>query len=140
MVSSLILLRSLRVYVLKQLFFSISVNSGFRSLAAWRPGKQKHYSHRFQRIIVNYRIPLFSLEFPVFPALFPRPPLCVLIHRQDRSIHLSSFIFLLNSGHDRFHKVKKFPLLTGKDLLIMRMRIMQYRQMNNTRNTRKPNP
>ena len=29
MVSSLILLRSLRVYILKQLFFSISVNSGF---------------------------------------------------------------------------------------------------------------
>ena len=32
MVSSLILLRSLRVYVLKQLFFSISVNSGFRNI------------------------------------------------------------------------------------------------------------
>ena len=31
MVSSLILLRSLRVYTLKQLFFSISVNSGFTS-------------------------------------------------------------------------------------------------------------
>ena len=30
MVSSLILLRSLRVYIRKQLFFSISVNSGFR--------------------------------------------------------------------------------------------------------------
>jgi len=32
MVSSLILLRSLRVYILKQLFFSISVNSGFRNI------------------------------------------------------------------------------------------------------------
>ena len=32
MVSSLILLRSLRVYTLKQLFFSISVNSGFRNI------------------------------------------------------------------------------------------------------------
>ena len=32
MVSSLILLRSLRVYILKQLFFSISVNSGVRNL------------------------------------------------------------------------------------------------------------
>ena len=31
MVSSLILLRSLRLYTLKQLFFSISVNSGFTS-------------------------------------------------------------------------------------------------------------
>ena len=29
MVSSLVLLRSLRVYILKQLFFLISVNSGF---------------------------------------------------------------------------------------------------------------
>ena len=32
MVSSLILLRSLRVCTLKQLFFSISVNSGFRNI------------------------------------------------------------------------------------------------------------
>ena len=32
MVSSLILLRSLRVYILKQLFFSISMNSGFRNI------------------------------------------------------------------------------------------------------------
>ena len=32
MVSSLILLRSLRVYILKQLFFSISVNSGLVAL------------------------------------------------------------------------------------------------------------
>ena len=32
MVSSLILLTSLRVYILKQLFFSISVNSGFRNI------------------------------------------------------------------------------------------------------------
>ena len=32
MVSSLILLRSLRVYILKQLFFSISVNSGFKNI------------------------------------------------------------------------------------------------------------
>ena len=31
-VSSLILLRSLRVYVLKQLFFLISGNSGFRNI------------------------------------------------------------------------------------------------------------
>ena len=39
------LLRSLPVYILKQLFFSISVNSG-RIFC--------HYSPRFQRIIVNY--------------------------------------------------------------------------------------
>ena len=32
MVSSLILLRSLRMCILKQLFFSISVNSGFRNI------------------------------------------------------------------------------------------------------------
>ena len=32
MVSSLILLRSLRVYILKQSFFSISVSSGFRNI------------------------------------------------------------------------------------------------------------
>ena len=32
MVFSQILLRSLRVYILKQLFFSISVNSGFRNI------------------------------------------------------------------------------------------------------------
>ena len=32
MVSSLILLRSLHVYILKQLFFSISVNSDFRNI------------------------------------------------------------------------------------------------------------
>ena len=45
MVSFLILLRSLRVYALKQLFFSISVNV----VATIR-----HYSPRFQRIIVEY--------------------------------------------------------------------------------------
>ena len=39
------LLRSLPAYILKQLFFSISVNSG-RIFC--------HYSPRFQRIIVNY--------------------------------------------------------------------------------------
>ena len=41
MISSLILLRSLSVYLLKQLFFSISVNSGFRNiyLAASQLGK-----------------------------------------------------------------------------------------------------
>ena len=32
MVSSLMLLGSLRVYILKQLFFSVSVNSGFRKI------------------------------------------------------------------------------------------------------------
>ena len=41
MVFSLILLRSLRVYILKQLFFEIELNSGFRNiyLAASRLGK-----------------------------------------------------------------------------------------------------
>ena len=41
MVSSLILLGSLHVYILKQLFFSISVNSDFRNiyLAASRLGE-----------------------------------------------------------------------------------------------------
>ena len=32
MVSSLIMMISLRVYLLKQLFFSISVNSGFKNI------------------------------------------------------------------------------------------------------------
>ena len=58
MVSFLILLRSLRVYILKQLFFSLSVNSGFRNsyLAASRLGPEifSHYSPRFQRIIVKW--------------------------------------------------------------------------------------
>ena len=57
------LLRSLSVYILKQLlFFSISVNSGRIPiyLAALRLGKIIfcHYSPRFQRIIVNYVIHL----------------------------------------------------------------------------------
>ena len=57
MVSSLILLRSLRAYILKQLFFSISVNSGFGNiyLAAFAARQIfSHYSPRFQRIIVKY--------------------------------------------------------------------------------------
>ena len=58
MLSFLILLRSLRVYILKQLFFSLSVNSGFRNsyLAASRLGPEifSHYSPRFQRIIVKW--------------------------------------------------------------------------------------
>ena len=56
MVSSLILLRSLRVYILKQLFFSISVNSGFGNiyLAAFAARQIFiHYSPRFQRVIVK---------------------------------------------------------------------------------------
>ena len=64
MVSSLILLRSLRVYILKQLFFLISVNSGFGNIylaafAAWQIFC--HYSPRFQRIIVKYRDLLISI-------------------------------------------------------------------------------
>ena len=63
------LLRSLSVYILKQLFFSISVNSG-RILTSPLRGLVNilgqysrrfaarsifcHYSPRFQRIIVNY--------------------------------------------------------------------------------------
>ena len=56
MVFSLILLRSLRVYILKPLFFSISVNSGFGNnyLAAFSARLIfSLYSPRFQRIIVN---------------------------------------------------------------------------------------
>ena len=56
---------SLRVYILKQWFFSISVNSGFRNiyLAASRLTKYPAtiYSPRFQRIIVNYS--LIHLQF-----------------------------------------------------------------------------
>ena len=55
-VSFLILLRSLWVRILKQLFFAISVNSGFRNI--YRLGKFiSHYCPRFQRIIVNYSEP-----------------------------------------------------------------------------------
>ena len=45
------------MYILKQLFFSISVNSGFGNiyLAAFAARQIfSHYSPRFQRIIVNY--------------------------------------------------------------------------------------
>ena len=42
MVSSLILLGSLRVYILKQLFFSISVNSGFRNIYPATSGLGKY--------------------------------------------------------------------------------------------------
>ena len=52
MVSSLILFRSLRLYILKQFFFSISVNSGFRNI--YLAAIFSHYSPRFQRIIVKY--------------------------------------------------------------------------------------
>ena len=44
MVSSLILLRSLRVYILKQLFFSISVNSGFRNIYLATPWLGKTFA------------------------------------------------------------------------------------------------
>ena len=43
MVSSLILLRSLRVYILKQLFFSISVTSGFRNIYLATPWLGKNF-------------------------------------------------------------------------------------------------
>ena len=82
MVSSLILLRSLRVYILKQLFFSISVNSGFRNiyLAAFASLFISHYSSRFPRIFVKYNIPAFcSLPHSRFclvtqRSLPPNPP------------------------------------------------------------------
>ena len=58
MVFFLILSRSPRVYILKQLFFSISVNSGFKNIylpafAARYIISQNDYSPRFQRIIVK---------------------------------------------------------------------------------------
>ena len=59
-VSSLILLRSLRVYVLKQLFFLISVNRGFRNI----------YLFYFQRIIV---IKLVHIIMVCFPSLKQAP-------------------------------------------------------------------
>jgi len=50
-----ILLRSLPVYILKQLFFSISVNSGRIFTSPLRGSVIScHYSPRFQRIIVKY--------------------------------------------------------------------------------------
>ena len=66
MVSSLILLRSLRVYILKQLFFSISVNSGVRNICLTAFAALyilSHYSPRFQRIIVIYTLILMSPFF-----------------------------------------------------------------------------
>ena len=49
-----ILWRSLSTYILKQLFFSISVNSD-RIFTSQRLSKYFcHYSPQFQRIIVNY--------------------------------------------------------------------------------------
>ena len=64
MVFSLILLRSLRVYIVKQLFFSISVNSGFKNIypAAFAARQIfSHYSPRLQRIIVHYYIIHFKI-------------------------------------------------------------------------------
>ena len=49
MVSSLILLRSLHVYIRKQLFFSMSVNSDFRNIylaTSWLGEYISHYSPR----------------------------------------------------------------------------------------------
>ena len=48
------------MYILKQLFFSISVNSGFGNIYLAALAARQifcHYSPRFQRIIVNYRMP-----------------------------------------------------------------------------------
>ena len=56
MVSSLILLRSLCVYIVKILFFSISVNSGFRNiyLAASPLGKYSATIHLdFKELLLN---------------------------------------------------------------------------------------
>ena len=48
------LLRSLPVYILKQLFFSISVNSGRIFTSPLRGSAVNILPPRFQRIIVNY--------------------------------------------------------------------------------------
>ena len=57
MVSSLIFSRSLRVYIVKQLFFSISVNSGFRRFGNVYLAVSFHpRSPRLLRIIVKYMI------------------------------------------------------------------------------------
>ena len=56
------LLRSFPVYILKQLFFSISVNSG-RIFC--------HYSPRFQRIIVKYNEHrVVSIRYKLFKTFF----------------------------------------------------------------------
>ena len=67
MVSSQILLRSLRVYILHQLFFSISVNSGLRNIylaTSWLGKIFSHHSPRFQRIIVKYWPQIYSISKP----------------------------------------------------------------------------
>ena len=56
MVSSMILLRSLHMYILKILFFSVSVNSGFRNiyLAASPLGKLSATIHlHFKELLLN---------------------------------------------------------------------------------------
>ena len=74
MVSSLILLRSLHVYILKQLFFSISVNSGFRNiyLATSRLGKYVATTSISRDYYWIYRnvIPLVSSKFFLTPRYF----------------------------------------------------------------------
>ena len=67
MVSSQILLISLRVYILHQLFFSISVNSGLRNIylaTSWLGKIFSHHSPRFQRIIVKYWPQIYSISKP----------------------------------------------------------------------------
>ena len=54
------LLRSLSVYILKQLFFSIQVNSGRIFTSPLRIFC--HYSPQFQRIIIDYLALLLTLR------------------------------------------------------------------------------
>ena len=81
MVSSLILLRSLGVHILKQLFFSISVSGGFSNIyfAASQLGKYlATINLDFQKIIVNCKWPCENAQLdrkrlPVFDTNFIRP-------------------------------------------------------------------
>ena len=60
------------MYILRQLLFSISVNSGFRNIylaTSWIGINISNYSSRFQRIVINYfqdALPKFILMIFLF--------------------------------------------------------------------------
>ena len=106
MVIFLILSRSLRVDILKQLFFLSSVNSGFKnSYPADFAARyiHSHYSPRFQRIIVRYfsrdtmimaatdsvmiKIALFYPKQYIAGFMTSRTSMCLLADYEDTRHH-----------------------------------------------------
>ena len=108
MVSSQILLRSLRVYILKQLFFSISVNSGFRNITSPRitltVGVVIHVTRQ------RWNDSIIGLKWPCWTRLLQQ------ILRQEQFKTVFHLLWVYTSEGTKFCPTRNFKVDRGKSM------------------------